>query len=352
LRAPDGAEGTVLTGRNLVCAAAACAALLAFAAFPAFARSAAPQKMPDDYARAATRVTISPGRQLNLRCAGHGARTVVLEAGSHADSSTWFRVQPLLASFARVCAYDRAGYGFSDAGPLPRNLDADVHDLHALIHRAGIATPVVLVGHSLGSNIARRDAELHPADVAAMVLIDPPAQDIAAFAPGWQRDESELGKQRFAFIRACDAAAEKGMLATKPPPGLEKCLAGDNPLADAQVNAATRTWKSRPGFWRTLLSELQDNTRVFAAPVSDRESHGAVPLLVLSASDSYPDAPAELRSALESARAKTQADIVATSSRGRLIRVQHTSHDIQLDQPEAVVDAVRQVLRQVAAPEH
>ena len=308
--------------------------------------------MPDDYARAAARVTIAPGRQINLRCAGHGARTVVLEAGSHAESSTWFRVQPLLASFTRVCAYDRAGYGFSDAGPLPRNLDADVDDLHALIHRAGIATPVVLVGHSLGSNIARRYAELHPADVAAMVLIDPPAQDIAAFAPGWEHDERELDKQRFAFIRACEAAAEKGMLAKKLPPGLEQCLAGDDPHADAKVNAATRAWKSRPGFWRTLLSELQDNARVFAAPVSDSETHGATPLLVLSASDTYVGAPAKLRPALEAARSKTQADITATSSRGRVVHVRDASHDIQLDQPEAVVDAVRQVLRQFTAPEH
>lgn len=306
--------------------------------------------MPDVYARAATLVAIAPGRQLNLRCAGHGAHTVVLEAGSHADSSTWFRVQPLLASFTRVCAYDRAGYGFSDAGPLPRNLDADVEDLHMLIHRAGIATPVVLVGHSLGSNIARRYAELHPADVSAMVLVDPPAQDIAAFAPGWQRDESELDKQRFTFIRACEAAAGKGTLAKKPPAGMERCLAGDDPLADARVNAATRTWKSRPGFWRTLLSELQDNARVFADPVSDRESHGAMPLLVLSASDTYADAPAKLHTALEAAREKTQTDIAATSSRGRLIRVPHTSHDIQIDQPEAVADAVGQVLRQTAAP--
>jgi pimeloyl-ACP methyl ester carboxylesterase len=305
--------------------------------------------MPDDYARPATLVTVAPGRQLNLRCAGHGAPTVVLEAGSHADSSTWFRVQPLLASFTRVCAYDRAGYGFSDAGPLPRTLDADVRDLHALIQRAGIATPVVLVGHSLGSNIARRYAELHAADVAAMVLVDPPAQDIAAFAPVWQRDESELNKQRFAFIRACEAAAETGTLANKPPPGTERCLAGDDPLADARVNAATRAWKSRPGFWRTLLSELQDNATVFADPVSDRESHGAMPLLVLSASDTYADAPAKVRSALEAARAKTQARIAATSSRGRLIHVQHTSHDIQLDQPGAVVGAARQVLRQIVS---
>lgn len=327
---------------------AAICACLPFALATA-AHAAVPQTIPDDYARPATRVAIAPGRRLDLRCQGKGAPTVVLEAGAHADSSTWFRVQPLLATFTRVCAYDRAGYGFSDPGPLPRDLDADVDDLHALIHRAGLSTPVVLVGHSLGSNIARLYAQRHPGDVAALVLVDPPAQDVAAFAPGWARDEQALDKQRFAFIRACEAAAEKGTLAEPPS---ERCLAGDDPLAGTKVNAAMLAWKSRPAFWRTLLSELQDNAGVFEKPVSGAESHGAKPVIVLSASDTYADAPARMRAALDAARAKTQARIAATSSRGRLIRVAHSSHDIQLDRPEAVVDAVKRVVRELASPRH
>lgn len=89
---------------------------------------AVPARIPDSYAKAGQLVTVAQGRKINLRCAGNGPQTVMLEAGSHTDSTTWFRVQPLLAASTRVCSYDRAGYGFSDVGPLPRNLDADVSD--------------------------------------------------------------------------------------------------------------------------------------------------------------------------------------------------------------------------------
>src|SRR5688572_3402642 len=87
------------------------------------------ERTPDAYAEPGDLVNIAENRRLNLRCVGDGAPTVILEAGANADSTTWFRVQPLIAVRTRVCAYDRAGYGFSDEGPKPRTLDADVADL-------------------------------------------------------------------------------------------------------------------------------------------------------------------------------------------------------------------------------
>lgn len=305
----------------------------------------APQRIPDSYAHPAMLVTIAHGRQLNLRCTGTGPRTVMLEAGSHADSTTWFKLQPLLAASARVCAYDRAGYGFSSEGPLPRNLDADVADLHELIRSAGIKTPLVLVGHSLGSNIVRRYADRYPADVSGMVLLDPPGQDIAAFAPAWAKSEDEMNARRFAFIRQCEAGAEKNQLAS-PPPELKACLAGGNPLASAKLNSVTVAYKSKPVFWRTLLSELEDNAAVFSQPVSPNEAHGAMPLIVLAAANTYADAPAGVRKALEAARDKTQTQIVATSTHGERWLVSNSSHDIQLDQPAVVAEAVTKVLQQ------
>ncbi len=326
----------------------ACLCLFAAAAAAAGAHAAdAAPAIPDSYARPARLVDIGAGRQLNLRCTGKGPQTVLLEAGSHADSMSWFRLQPLLAPMARVCAYDRAGYGFSSEGPLPRNLEADVADLRKLIEAAGLKGPLVLVGHSLGSNIVRRYAELHPRDVAGLVLLDPPAQDVAAFAPDWAKEDIASNAQRLAFVQQCLDGAEKGQLTT-PPPALARCIAGPNPLAGAPLNASIHAQKSRPGYWRTLLSELQSNEQVFGPPVSSKETHGATPLLVLSASDTYADAPAEVRKALEAARDATQARIAASSSRGERITVQHSSHDIQLDQPEAVAQAVAKLWRQSA----
>ncbi|WP_063671657.1 alpha/beta hydrolase [Dyella thiooxydans] len=302
------------------------------------------QRVPDTYAQPAKRVDLGHGRQLNLRCSGSGPQTVLLEAGAIADSSTWFRVQPLLAARTRVCAYDRAGFGFSSEGPMPRDLDADVADLHALIRHAGLSKPLVLVGHSLGSNIARRYAGKYPSDVDAMILVDPPAQDIGRFAPAWQKDEDTLSAQRFAFLHHCEAAAEKHELPSSDPE-LSHCLGGPDPHASARLNAVNLSLKSRPAFWRTVLSVLQDNVRVFRQPVSARETHGSMPLIVLSAANTYADALPRDRKGLEEARARTQAQIVATSSRGTLVHVPDTSHDIQIDQPEAVVKAVEQAMR-------
>ena len=310
-----------------------------------------PQRMPDGYAHAAKLIDLGHGRYLNLRCSGSGPQTVMLEAGAVADSSTWFKVQPLLAAHARVCAYDRAGFGFSSEGPLPRDLDADVSDLRALIQRAGLATPLVMVGHSLGSNIVRQYAGRYPADVSAMVLLDPPAQDVGRYAPGWQKDEDTLSVQRLAFLHRCEAAAEKHELPSTNPE-LSQCLGKADPLASAKLNAANLALMSKPAFWHTVLSVLQSNVTVFKQPVSKQETHGSTPVIVLSAANTYADALPRDRKGLEEARARTQAQISATSSRGMLVHVPHTSHDIQIDQPDAVAKAIVQALRMAQrAPE-
>lgn len=313
--------------------------------------AATPQRMPDSYANAAKLIDLGHGRTLDLRCSGSGPQTVLLEAGALADSSTWFKVQPRLATHARVCAYDRAGLGFSSEGPMPRDLDADVSDLHALIQRAGLTTPLVMVGHSLGSNIVRQYASRYRADVGAMVLLDPPAQDIGRFAPGWQKDEDTLSVQRFAFLHRCEAAAEKHQLPSTDPE-LSPCLGKADPLASAKLNAVNLAHMSKPAFWHTVLSVLQNNAVVFKQPVSKQETHGSTPLIVLSAANTYADALPRDRKGLEEARAHTQAQIVATSSRGTLVHVADTSHDIQIDQPDAVARAVMQALRMARhAPE-
>ena len=324
----------------------ACLGLLFAAAAPA--SPAASTKMPDSYAKPGRQVAIGEGRHLNLRCSGSGAVTVLLESGSHADSTSWFRVQPLLAVQARVCSYDRAGYGFSDEGPLPRGLDADVADLHALIEAAHLQTPLVLVGHSLGSNIVRRYAGAHPGDVAGMVLVDPPAQDLARFLPAsWMKDDAAMTTQRDAFIGHCEQAAEHGGLA-KPSPDLAQCVGGPAPWESAAVAAANHARKLHPAFWHTLRSELAQNVHVFAQPVSASESHGDMPLLVLQASGTYADAPEAMRKPLEAAREATQQRITASSTRGTLRQVADSSHDIEMDQPQAVADAVMELLREPA----
>jgi pimeloyl-ACP methyl ester carboxylesterase len=91
----------------------------------------------DVYAEPARLVDIGGGRRLNLRCSGGGTPTVILESGQGMSSMAWRKLQPLAAKTRRVCAYDRAGLGFSDAGPLPRSAQAEADDLYALVGAAG-----------------------------------------------------------------------------------------------------------------------------------------------------------------------------------------------------------------------
>lgn len=313
---------------------------------PALAAMPVPQQTPDSYAKPAERVTVAPGRTLNLRCSGSGPRVVLLEAGANADSAVWFRVQPLLAGKRRVCAYDRAGYGFSDERPTPRSVQADVDDLHALVKAAKLQTPLVLVGHSRGSNIVRRYAQQHPDDVAGLVLVDPPEQGADAQLPAqWKHDGDTARTQRNAFLDACAKAAEDGTLDTADGP-LKACLREPPSWQSAAVAAASRGNKLKPAYWRTLRSELEGNTALFAEPVPSDESYGTIPVIVLTAPEAFPGVPENVRHALQAAREQTQARLAASSTRARRIDVPETSHDIQLDQPQAVVDAVASVLEQ------
>ncbi len=112
------------------------------------------------------------GYRLHLYCMGEGGPTVVLLHGLGGNVYHWALIQPEIAAATRVCAYDRAGYGWSDPGPRPRSPLQNARELHALLQRAGIAPPFVLVGHSWGSNGAQVFAEEYPEDVQGLVLID------------------------------------------------------------------------------------------------------------------------------------------------------------------------------------
>jgi pimeloyl-ACP methyl ester carboxylesterase len=299
-----------------------------------------PQVFAESYALPGEMVRLPDGRALNLRCMGEGSPVVILEAGGNSDSSTWHLVLPKLAPRTRVCAYDRAGYGFSDEGPQPRDLHADVNDLHALIESAGIPVPVLLVGHSLGSNIARKFAQLHPQHTAGMVLVDPPEQGPdTGFPEEWQSQISAMVAQRESLLNACEAASVAGESET-----LQRCLRAAPAWMSEAAAAAMLRNKSKPSYWRTLRSELTHNVSLFAEPVPTDESYGSIPLVMLRATTQEEDVPDEVRIVMEAKRTQTHDRILAASTRSVAVDVPGASHDIQLDQPDAVVSAVQQLL--------
>ena len=151
--------------------AAIVATLLTLALVGAVYQAAATRKDRQTYPPPGQLINVG-GRRLHLHCTGQGRPTVILEAGNLGMSAQWVRIQEQVAQTTRVCSYDRAGMGWSDAGPQPRDASSVAAELHQLLINAGTAGPYVVVGHSYGGLYAIRFAGQYPAQVAGVVLLD------------------------------------------------------------------------------------------------------------------------------------------------------------------------------------
>jgi pimeloyl-ACP methyl ester carboxylesterase len=323
-----------MTGKSLF----ATLACTSFVITNAFAEAPTPNHALDVYATPGELVAIGNGKRLDLRCSGSGSPTVILESGAITDSMTWSDLQPLLAKTYRVCSYDRAGYGFSEGAAKAPYIQSTAQDLHALMQAAKIARPVVLVGHSLGTNIVREYASKFPADVLAIVLLDPPAQNFEGVSAD---KRAAVDKENVATM---DAIAGCGRKAANSPPELQGCLRPPDPRFTDALNAAQRASKSRPAFWESIGNALRAGRALDREPVPATETHGAIPLLILQPDNPFDDEPAEDRAMIEAARIKTHKAIAAMSTRGEIIAVAHSSHDVQNDRPRVVVDAVKKAV--------
>ena len=119
------------------------------------------------------RMVVVDNRQIHVLCVGGGAATIVLDSGLGGWSTYWYRIQPALAQFARVCSFDRPGLGWSDGGGKSFDGLAAASEFSGIVAAAQIKTPFVYVGHSLGANFAQIYASQYPQDVAALVLLEP-----------------------------------------------------------------------------------------------------------------------------------------------------------------------------------
>lgn len=130
------------------------------------------------------------GHQVHILCVGEGSPTVILEAGAGHFSAMWAWVQPVIGQSTRVCAYDRAGYGWSEPGAEPRDAQRIAAELHALLESAGIEPPYVMVGHSLGGIYVRVYNALYPGEVVGMALVD------ATHPDNWERQGESIDALR------------------------------------------------------------------------------------------------------------------------------------------------------------
>ena len=134
------------------------------------------------------------GHQMHIICTGQGSPAVILQAGGVADSTWWYWVQNQLAEHTRVCAYDRAGYGWSEPTSQSRDVLTLTGELHTLLQKAGVAAPYVMVGHSWGAVLTRIYAAQYPQDVMGITLVDS-----AILIPKHFADQGEFDQWKSTF---------------------------------------------------------------------------------------------------------------------------------------------------------
>jgi pimeloyl-ACP methyl ester carboxylesterase len=270
------------------------------------------------------------GYKMHLYCTGLGAPTVVLDSGLGDSYVSWRKVQPQIMHFTHICSYDRAGIGYSGSSPHHRTSKDIAEELHALLHKADVPPPYVLVGHSMGGYDVRLYASLYPGDVAGMVLVDashpeqqkrfPPAiNDLAA---------SDLRQQEF--------------LAAITPLGIPRILGFCGP--DIEIRAAECNFHS--------ALESVEELRAFresAAQAAATGSLGDLPLVVLASDPNMPqpEIPQDLVKPTDDAWQQMQEELAHLSTRGTRVIAKNSGHYIQLDRPDVVIAAVRQVVEQV-----
>jgi pimeloyl-ACP methyl ester carboxylesterase len=147
------------------------AGLLALAVIGAIYQAIATQMDQRTYSPPGEMVDVN-GHLMHINCMGEGGPTVILEAANLGMSAHWVRVQQQLAQSTRVCSYDRAGMGWSESGPEPRDARQISSELHTLLKSADTEGPYVLVGHSFGGLYAQMYAARYSEEVAGVALVD------------------------------------------------------------------------------------------------------------------------------------------------------------------------------------
>jgi pimeloyl-ACP methyl ester carboxylesterase len=274
------------------------------------------------------------GFKLHLFCQGAATgSTVILDAGNGETSLTWTLVQSEVAKFTRVCAYDRAGYAWSEASPKARSVPVMVDELHALLKSAGIQGSVLLVGHSLGGVIVRHYAAKYPENVSGVVLLDSaheaqfqrlPASVLAATVSG-------LGQ-----LKTLEGLIGLGL------PGLLSMIV---PLETRLPSAVARTERAfmiiNPRQVAATRGELEELIKGTTPPL---KTLGALPLVVVSRGKAEAGMDANTSAQTERIWTTLQLELTALSSHGRRIVASGSRHGIQLDKPQIVIDAIREVL--------
>jgi pimeloyl-ACP methyl ester carboxylesterase len=292
------------------------------------------------------------GHRLHMCRTGKGSPTVVMDSGFPGTSLSWTFVQPEVAKFTSACSYDRAGLGWSDAGPMPRTSQQIVEELHALLLNARADGPYVLVGHSFGTFTVRLYASNYPAEVAGMVLVDPvhPNDWLQMTEAGRRKLTGAVRLSRYgALLARLGVARLISVLVGLGAPGLARysvSMMTGGALAEAkrmiaplaklplELRPIIAAFWTQPKFFEAMVRQAESLPRS-AAQVSAAGDYGDIPLVVLSASSSSPS------------QTKGHEALAHLSSQGKHIVASKSGHWIQFDEPQLVVESIREVVESV-----
>ena len=267
------------------------------------------------------------GYKMHIYCTGQGSPAVILDSGLGDSFISWQSVQPQISSFVRVCSYDRAGMGYSEASPRPRTSYVFAEELHQLLHNAGIAPPHIFAGHSMAAYNIRLYASLFKSDVAGIVLVDgchpdqlnrfPRALD--AMNPGWIRQGKFLE-----FTMPTGIPRLLGYCGDS-----EALRAAECTFNDARENAAER-----------------ETFRKSAALAKNAPLSSDLPLTVISHDPGLRDEslPVNVDRATNAAWEQMQEELSHLSGTGTRIVAKGSGHYIQNDRPDVVIHAVHEMV--------
>jgi pimeloyl-ACP methyl ester carboxylesterase len=281
------------------------------------------------------------GRKLHLNCTGKGSPTVLIENGGGGFSVEWALVQPQIAKQTRICSYDRAGYAWSDPGPVVDGIEQIMDDLNLLLRKARIEPPYILVGASLGCIYSRAYQRRYPERVAGMVFVDGTHDEGIVFP--WKGKPTPISTLSAAELAS--AYEEYHRSAPKP-----KAVPADAYPLD---RLPPEVQKARYWALERIISEVgllpkgtvvaeswrQEFIALRKQRLSEAHPLGNLPLIVLERSEDT-----------DEDRHTKQVQLAGLSAKGKLVRVEKSGHMIHLYRPEIVVSAIQQVIESTGQP--
>jgi pimeloyl-ACP methyl ester carboxylesterase len=282
------------------------------------------------------------GRRIQIECRGAGSPTVVLETGlDYFGSLTWTKVYAPVTQFTRVCAYSRAGIVWSDDKPGPHDGLGVAHDLHATLAAAGEKAPFVLVGESLGGPYSSLYTGLYGAEVAGLVYVDASHPDQIARSRPVLAKGSDDGKSLI-------QSAGKWVSWTGAPRLVAmQARRGRSPEMAAIPQAVRETALAYfPKSLGPMVAEREAMPKTLQEAGAYRNL-GARPVVVLTHGKPMADMPKAQGEAFDRIWLELQKDMATWSSRGVQRTVADAGHNIPIDDPAAVIAAIREVVEAV-----